>query len=607
VLAGVTVTVSGVSGSTTTNNQGNFYFANLPAGTHTLTLSKPGWLTQTRLVTVANATEFFEQFVLLETAGIGDGFLRIVLTWNPDNFRALEGSLWLPQATPLHVFFPTVGKKDLNAFPNAFISEDDSQRGIEIIELKPAAGKYTFAVNQIKPASSSWSGASAKVEVYRGGTSLSLLKSCSQPSGSGSWWYAFDFDGASVTCKNSMRSAAPAPYPDAPITGHVFADISHHPLSNVTINYGFGATATDPNGFYSIPGIVNGNYTLTPSSGLPIYSFSPDSALDELAGSAGVDFFASPVSTPGKLSTVTVQGDYAYLGGESWFYIVNVHDKHHPSEVGRLWIDKKTITSIVVSGVYAYILSDYLGNNEVNVVNVSDPAHPEWVSCELNSNSPFNLAAYGDYIIASAGRYVYIYQPNATSTPPSLIRITTLDLGKNWAAEWVAVSGHYAYVVGWPYGLDVYDLSDPAHPGGPWHYTTPASYYNLVVDEQYAYLGDDSAEANGKVVILNVADPAHIYQVSSLAVQSYRLEKAGNFLYIVQPDYMNRLVILNVSDSVNPFQTLYFPFSGPTVDVRVQENYAFVIDADGPAGNLNILDITDQDAPFLVSSYTPGP
>ncbi len=320
-----------------------------------------------------------------------------------------------------------------------------------------------------------------------------------------------------------------------------------------------------------------------------------------------MDFYASLFSTPARLSTVTVQGDYAYLGAEGWLYIVNVHDKHHPTEAGRLWIGKQTITSIVVSGALAYVLSDWLDTFELNVVDVSDPAQPGWVSCELNSDAPFNLAVYGQYLLVSANRYVHIYRQNGTSAPHSLTHLTTLDLGKDRAAQWVAVSGHYAYVAGWPYGLDVYDLSDPAHPAGPWHYTTPASFYNLVVDGPYAYLGYDSAEANQDVLVLNVADPAHIYQVSLTKLASYRLEKAGSYLYIAQPDSAKQLVILDVSDPAHPSQAGWFTFPGPTVDVKVQENYAFVIDSSGPTGALNILDVTQKDAPVKVGAYTPAP
>jgi hypothetical protein len=65
--------------------------------------------------------------------------------------------------------------------------------------------------------------------------------------------------------------------------------------------------------------------------------------------------------------------------------------------------------------------------------------------------------------------------------------------------------------------------------------------------------------------------------------------------------------VVDVSDPAHPYQAGSFTFPGRTVDVKVQENYAFVIDSSGPAGNLHILDVTQKDAPVQVGAYTPAP
>jgi hypothetical protein len=608
-LDGVTVALSGVSGSTTTDSSGNYHFANLPAGAHTLTLSKTGWLTQTRTVTVANAVYLSEPFLMLQTAGTTADRVRIVLTWNPGGGRDLKSNLWLPPATPFHLVNPNIGKVDLDTFPHALVNGVYPGFGLAIIDVKPVAGNYVFAVNQLIPASTSWSGASAKVEVYSdNGTTLTLLKTCLQPSGSGRWWYAFDLNGSSVTCKNSMRAAAPAPYPDAsPITGHVYALNTHHPLGGVFIDFGPGKVMTDQNGFYSIPFLAPGSYNLTPN-GWGLQSFSPPSRTGVATGTNGMDFTGTVDSdlSPGSLYTEAIQGDYAYLGANGWLYIVNIHNKSAPVEVSRLWIDQANIQSIVVSGAYAYLAGVWEGGTEVNVVDVSDPSHPQWVSfAPLEANTvPYNQVVYGQYLFVSAGRYVYIYQQSAAPAP-SLTRLVTLDLGVSNAASWVAVSGHYAYVTG-SQGLYIYDITNPAHPSAPWHYPAFWGYYNLVVEGQYAYLGAD----DGLLLVLNVADPAHVYQVSRTTMESSRLEKAGIYLYAVTPSSEKQLLIMNVGDPANPFQLSSTPFSGETLDVKVQENYAFVIDAitgSGATSHLHILDVTSKTAPVEVGSYTPAP
>ncbi|MBK9137540.1 MAG: hypothetical protein IPM17_02055 [Verrucomicrobia bacterium] len=57
-------------------------------------------------------------------------------------------------------------------------------------------------------------------------------------------------------------------------------------------------------------------------------------------------------------------------------------------------------------------------------------------------------------------------------------------------AEGVAVSGHYAYVAdGWE-GLQVIDVSDPAHPVRVGGYNTPGRAQGVAVSGHYAYVAD---------------------------------------------------------------------------------------------------------------------
>jgi hypothetical protein len=402
-----------------------------------------------------------------------------------------------------------------------------------------------------------------------------------------------------------LRAAPPAPYPDAsPITGHVYALNTHHPLSGVSINYGTGGVITDQNGFYSIPFLAPGSYNLTPN-GWGLQSFSPPSRTGVATGTNGMDFTGTVDSdlSPGSLYTEAIQGDYAYLGANGWLYIVNIQNKAAPFEASRLWIDQANIRDIVVSGHYAYLASSWDGGAEVNVVDVSDPANPVWVSSEPVLAD--NLAVYGQYLVMASSRYLYIYQQATSPAPHFLTRLVTLDPGSVNAAYWVAVSGHYAYVTG-SQGLYIYDITNPAHPSAPWHYPAFWGYYTLVVDGQYAYLGYD----DGDMLILDVADPAHVYQVSMPVTDSVRLAKAGNYLYAVQPSSEKKLIIVDVSNPYIPTQPGSYAFTGTTVDVQVQENYAFVLEqisGSSPTSHLDILDVSDKATPVEVGSYTPAP
>jgi hypothetical protein len=213
-----------------------------------------------------------------------------------------------------------------------------------------------------------------------------------------------------------------------------------------------------------------------------------------------------------------------------------------------------------------------------------------------------SLALYGPYLLVASGATMNIYLQG-----PALTLVSTVSLSNYLAGSWVAVSSHYAYVVGTA-GLYIYDISNPAHPAGPWHYATYPTglYFNLVVDGGYAYL--DENHIGSDILILNVADPAHIVQVADAAIPGYRLEKAGNILYIANASQTNGgMIIENVSDPANPSQLGEYPING-TIDVKVQENYAFILDGtSGHPVHLAIVDVTLPASPQGKGDYYPLP
>src|SRR5207245_9693069 len=64
------------------------------------------------------------------------------------------------------------------------------------------------------------------------------------------------------------------------------------------------------------------------------------------------------------------------------------------------------------------------------------------------------------------------------------------------------VSGTYAYLAYYVYGLRVYDLSDPAKPSNVSHTNLPPWLRSLAFYNNYAYLGGDSV-----IGIFDITDP----------------------------------------------------------------------------------------------------
>jgi hypothetical protein len=102
---------------------------------------------------------------------------------------------------------------------------------------------------------------------------------------------------------------------------------------------------------------------------------------------------------------------------------------------------RERVVAVTVAGPYAYVADSYGG---LQVIDVSDPARPQWVGGYDTSGS----------------------------------------------AQGVAVSGNYAYVADSYGGLQVIDVSNPANPCRVGSYNTPGVAVDVAVSGHYAYVAE---------------------------------------------------------------------------------------------------------------------
>jgi len=168
----------------------------------------------------------------------------------------------------------------------------------------------------------------------------------------------------------------------------------------------------------------------------------------------------------------------------------------------------------------------------------------------------------------------------------------------------VAVQGNYAYVTDWMRGLDVIDISDPAHPvfRGNWSPTCSgceAAGMDVVVDGNYAYA---TMKYKG-LFILDISDPAHPREVTSIHASAddmvLRLFKAGNLVYVTSEVF--GVLVYNVATPTTPTQVGAFPLNFAE-SVWVKGNLAYV--AAGNAG-LCIYDVSNPSNPVPKGSLPP--
>lgn len=184
-----------------------------------------------------------------------------------------------------------------------------------------------------------------------------------------------------------------------------------------------------------------------------------------------------------------------------------------------------------------------------------------------------------------------------------LITITTLlfascniipegDIGLSGYGEDVFVAGNYAYCAMTEGGLQIVDISDKQNPSLVAEDYTPGSAKGIFVDNDYAYVANDS-----NLIIYNVSTPSSPQIVETYSSRALSVWVEGDYCYIA--GWTSGLKILNITDPSNPVEvgSLNMTYAR---SVWVEGNYAYIIDKDA---GLMIVDITDKATPVLVGTF----
>ncbi|OQX92223.1 MAG: hypothetical protein B6D58_04115, partial [candidate division Zixibacteria bacterium 4484_95] len=197
----------------------------------------------------------------------------------------------------------------------------------------------------------------------------------------------------------------------------------------------------------------------------------------------------------------------------SWgLQIIDISDPAQPNWVGD-YDTPGSAMGVFVSGDYAYVADYY---SDLKIIDISDPAQPNWVGYYDTPGQTRGVFISGDYAYVADGfsglQIIDISDPAQTSwvggydTP-----------GYAWGAF---VSGHYAYVADRDSGLQIIDISDPAEPSWVGGYDTPGSARGVFVSGDYAYVADEYSLIILRFVQTHVDQPDDIPHRFSLS-QNY--------------------------------------------------------------------------------------
>ena len=291
----------------------------------------------------------------------------------------------------------------------------------------------------------------------------------------------------------------------------------------------------------------------------------------------------------GSITTVVVNGNYAYVGQGQDMLVLNVSDVSNPVEVGRV-TTPAIVTNIVISGSHAYVAD---GQNGLVAVDITNPAAPT-ITGTSGSILGSGVAVSGDYAYVASGT-----RGLATvdiRIPANLVRVSIYNTS-GYAYD-VAVNGSYAYVADGDNGLVIVNIANPAVPTLAGNYSTSGSARGITVAGNYAYIADGS---NG-LAIVNIANPAAPTLTGTYNTAGFARDVtvSGSNAYVA--DGTNGLVIVNVANPASPASIGAHNIpSSEAFCVDVSGNYSYV--AYGRSG-LSVLDITNPAAPNSVATFT---
>jgi hypothetical protein len=336
---------------------------------------------------------------------------------------------------------------------------------------------------------------------------------------------------------------------------------------------------------------------------------------------------------------VAVDGRYAYVAAAgAGLLIADVSDPRHPVELGLLATDGYAF-GVTVAGTTAYLADGWEG---VKLVDVSDPAHPRLIGVHetrgwavgvtlagttlvvadafggvrlLDVGNPANLVEIGS-ARANRSHVVGVAVSGSTAFVADRNRgVRALNLGGGELAEIgsfrslgfanaVALTEGFAYVADANGRLTVVGVSDPAQPSEIGSLEVGGTPYDLTVRDRVVYMTTKGAGLTS-LYIVDASDPAHPalagqYEIST--GQPKGVEVSGGHAYLAVE---SGLEIVSVADPAHPLRTalLRTGVNETVVAVALQGSAAYCA---LQMGGLAVVDVSDPTAPVRRGTFRPG-
>jgi len=170
---------------------------------------------------------------------------------------------------------------------------------------------------------------------------------------------------------------------------------------------------------------------------------------------------------------VVVRNSFVYVAEANRFEVVNVARPREPVLVGSCETQDGTAFGLAVQDLFAYLIS-----RRLQIINIADPTAPRVVGSEERWSAGI---AVRDTFAYFSGDTLFVYSV-ANPAQPRMLSATPTSI---WPLD--VVLNENSLFVGGTHGVEVYDVSGPAHPRRTGGVSTPYGVRRLYYRDSLLY------------------------------------------------------------------------------------------------------------------------
>jgi len=234
----------------------------------------------------------------------------------------------------------------------------------------------------------------------------------------------------------------------------------------------------------------------------------------------------SSMNLPGSPTNISVMGNYAYISStenSQELQIIDISNSLSPTIIGSYdttgGADGK---GVYVNGSYAYLTRSSSKDDEFFIINISNPATPEFASSLDLGATGMELVVLGDYAYIASQHLFQELQVIAINNPSSLVIVGSYNPITFGSSLSIAGFGD-TVVLGWGgwygTGMLIFNVSSPAHPNllGTFDAGGDINDISIGKDNTYAFLATNNTSKELQIIDISSLSSPNIIGLLDLS------------------------------------------------------------------------------------------